>query len=1620
MRRDAFSRLFKELNYAPKEAVLSDIAALPNGLRNHVELLFAQPGTRMFACPVFEPMFGWKCADKKFDDLKSDLIPKSFVDLLDKSKNYGFSKHLSPYTHQLKSWETLLKTNNSVVVASGTGSGKTEAFMIPVLSDMIRQTEETGDALEGVQAIFLYPLNALIQSQKERFRAWTSPYKGKIRYCLYNGNLPEKLKHSVEDRNFPEEVLDRERLWQSPPPLLITNPTMLEYMLIRKKDNNILKASQGKLKYIILDEAHTYIGSQAAELALLLKRVLAAFGVSKETVKFIASSATIGGDDATGQLKRFLASIAGVDEGRIEVVFGSRHIEHYNDDLSHNETLTQLENLATDDVIPILQHHKLACEMREFFVDGEKNAIVVRDLEEFCARFCLSDIDGLRWLELLSSKSDKYGSFLPLRAHLFHKTFPGIWCCCNKHCSHKPNIPDWEYGKVYLDERYVCDCGAPVFKLSSCSDCGAIVFEARHIQQDSGNKIIPDISLIKDDFELNEENAFDENESETSVELSSRTIYIDNTAARQVHIDKKTGIIQIEPTENTVCIGIRPKEGKGCPYCGETRTFCTPFQGAPFFLSVILPILLSYAEPTEKPTEHPAFGKKMICFTDSRQGTAKTAIKLQQNAENNSIRSLLLDAISKETKVDEALQTLKRVLGEQHIEVKKYIENHPQNGHKYSDIRNKLMAQRSSELMWIYKYYADKDPDLFSASNGLSRLLDILFYREFARRPKRSVNMETLGLLSLKYDFSSIQAVPVSIKKYFSLSDWKDLLKIFLDYFVRANGCIEYPAEGWLEWGASFNNASWLEAWGITAPPSMYAKVLPRIKHGKDVVAQPQFIKLLSFALDLELPNPANEDILDEIVHCVWLDLTRTGILRSGADNKYKLDLTSVILGRPESVYKCPITKKPVDVTLKGWSPYTRLRNTPKCEKFDMPLYDYVGENGLNFEQIQDRRTDWLYANPNIQTLRNNGIWNNIANKVILGSNYYRTAEHSAQQSPEKLRIYEDMFKRGDVNILNCSTTMEMGIDIGGLSIVSMNNVPPHPANYLQRAGRAGRRKESKAIAMTICKNNSHEDYVFTHPKWAFETQIKAPYVDLFSETILWRHINSVLLASFFKSTNADIKDGTTLNMKWLMLPEKNNKLSEFSNFCSNVLSNDDLQDTLQKIIENTNFEEKCLSEFTERLVLKLNKFSEDWFAIYNALQEQMCALAKSENSAALSALENQRRRIEGEYVLKEFIEAGILPRYGFPINLVTFSTYNNQEARKQKSLAIDREDNLFRRLSSPTRDVATAIREYAPGAEVVIDGVVYKSEGITLNWHIPVSNEEVKEIQNLRHVWYCKYCGASGTSHSKNNIICKECKQVVDMSEFEYIQPAGFSVDFDGKVSNRITENASVRYYAPLVSVYKNFTNWHGCRHIWCRSSDISSLINYSKGTGSGYDLCLTCGRMSRSNLDDLHKRLRTGTQCKHSSFSLRSNVCLGIETTTDALELVFADLDGSYIDDEILAYTLGVAVRASVAAFMGVELEEVGCVKKKIRIPHDKGTCFSIVLFDNNASGYCSSPDIVNNLAKIMRDAKRILNCDCSMCCDKCLLQYDTRFNVNLLDRHVALQFLSEEWLQSLEKEL
>ncbi|HAU5495717.1 TPA: DEAD/DEAH box helicase, partial [Cronobacter sakazakii] len=200
-----FSSLIEQSLSRSTEATLSILGVTNPRLREHLTQQMSadcgKPGS-FLASPVFQQMFGWQQSNDTMRSLTEGkaLLSKAVVDSLDDQNNgrYRFGADWKPFTHQLASWKALLEKKNSVVVTSGTGSGKTECFMVPVLEDLYRELHQNANKpLVGVRALFLYPLNALINSQRERLDAWTRGFGTGIRYCLYNGNT-ENLHASVK------------------------------------------------------------------------------------------------------------------------------------------------------------------------------------------------------------------------------------------------------------------------------------------------------------------------------------------------------------------------------------------------------------------------------------------------------------------------------------------------------------------------------------------------------------------------------------------------------------------------------------------------------------------------------------------------------------------------------------------------------------------------------------------------------------------------------------------------------------------------------------------------------------------------------------------------------------------------------------------------------------------------------------------------------------------------------------------------------------------------------------------------------------------------------------------------------------------------------------------------------------------------------------------------------------------------------------------------------------------------------------------------------------------------------------------------------------------------------
>lgn len=1708
MKNSFFADLLPVLSERSRLASICRLGFANIPLRRHLTELFSRAygeNGSFLADPAFEAVFGWQAGTASMAQLceTEQLLHPDVVNAMDSppedlASEYRFSKQLKPYTHQVAAWRILRQQPpQSVVVSSGTGSGKTECFMVPVLDHLARLRVQENKQLVGVRALFLYPLNALINSQRERLRAWIHAFDGDLRFCLYNGNTPETLPIRTKKQHTCE-VQDRKTLRATPPPILVTNPTMLEYMLIRTEDQPIIAQSQGKLEWVVLDEAHTYIGSQAAEAALLIRRVLLAFGMQPEQVHFIATSATIG--DPHGQagkdLKKFLADIAGVSDEQVHLVAGTRQIPEIGSKKRNKKpikNLAELEDIEPEQEVSTTRYralagNKIARDIRTLFTNGSKGSLVARlssvcqiihpDKKDFTPE---QQGEALRWLDLLSgtkkegkhNKEDVSDSFLPLRGHLFHQTLSGIWACADPSCADKQGTAlsdtEWHFGKVYLEPRKHCTCGSPVYEVVRCVECGTVYLLAEENQQ--GVLTQPQPSGVQDEFELDVELHDDDiddvapQEENVRQSMPSRIRFlIVNRGEKHVEtiaVDRSTRQINDSGTDMlSLMVHEADIDGLTCPFCEkhEATQRVPLFQesrlGGPFLLNTILPTLLEFApDHVEKPADLPWRGHRLLTFNDSRQGTARMAVKLQQEAERNTIRSLIYhlalqhgqsgnesavagleEEIAKFEKILEQapLNDIQEMLDNKKAELSKLQKPMPI---PFTNLVDKLVNE-GRNFDNILARYRELDPGLFGEVGGRRELAKMLVVREFGRRPKYQNSLETMGMVALRYPaLDEIDTVPPMVLQAsgFNIADWVDFLKLCLDFFVRSGGSLMITPE-WRRWlGLPFR-----QSWLIESNEKEAGRNQRRWPKARRSGLRATLVKLLAYVLKLDHRTSEGEDRIDAILEGAWQVFIGKQLIQLTADG-YILPLEQLAFTPISEAWICPVTRRLLDTTLKGITPYLPEQKPAKvntvCQKVQIPVYDQPFGGVSDIEKRIQRGRRWISEQSLVNGLIEQGVWSNLNDRVIEMAPYYRTAEHSAQQSALILQEYERSFKEGQINVLSCSTTMEMGIDIGGISQVAMNNVPPHPANYLQRAGRAGRRKESRSIAMTLCKANPLDQAVFANTLWAFDTQLAAPCVSLDSPIIVQRHIHSFLLNRFL-SNKLLVGGHNQIKMNCGSFFGGDTPWAEqFCVWCDafSLEAEPELAIALKQMICASALANQSIEQRTRQAAEKMKVLMIRWRQEWKYLKDEESEFAATANINApvTKAIKFRIERLEKEYLLRELATQGYLPAYGFPSHIAAFDNLTVDQFKAAQKRKEHREDNRYQRRELASRDVVTALREYAPGAEVVMNGCVYRSAGITLNWHVPANVEEARETQEIRYAWRCDNCGASGSNITlKEAAICTFCGMKNKPHHIhEFLEPSGFSVDFYSTAHNDVNVQQFVPVEPPWVNAQGDWVPLANPELGRFRITTQGHLFHHSRGVhGTGYALCLACGRAEpMTNKGELpetfqkpHRKLRRTTKeegtCPGSDWSIKQGISLGHETRTDMVEIQLKNSEGVCIDDRIAAHTIAVALRDSLAELIGVQSGELGCEVKQGQ-PEPGVICQSVMIYDTHAAGYASRAD--NWLSELFQRAYRKLCCpkECDSACPHCVLGFDQRFALDSLDRHLAIRWLNPKWLNGLQ---
>ncbi len=803
---------------------------------------------------------------------------------------------------------------------------------------------------------------------------------------------------------------------------------------------------------------------------------------------------------------------------------------------------------------------------------------------------------------------------------------------------------------------------------------------------------------------------------------------------------------------------------------------------------------------------------------------------------------------------------------------------------------------------------------------------------------------------------------------------------------------------------------------------------------------------VLAVALGIDLENPQDRDELNTLLIQAWAQVRP--FLSNFAEG-YQLDLTKhLVLREMTTGWLCPITRRVLDATLLGHSPYvTPEFGGAKCQGLEFPILPFPFNRQDSGEVLQSAEVErWLEEDPLIVRNRAIGVWTEFSDRIAAFSDYFRVGEHSAQQSGSRLRALESQFKVGELNVLSCSTTMEMGVDIGGLGAVGMNNAPPSPANYQQRAGRAGRRGEGAAVSLTLCQSAPHGEAVFADPLWPFRGKPHVPTVSLQNERIVQRHVNALLLADFLTSVGGNIP---RLTAGWFLeLPEDEmGPVDRFIEWLENgdSLSDSMLSDGIDRLVYGTALDGVERLSILGRAAFQMRTLKERWRDEVEALRRELGpqpsiavgGTQPAQRTPAELAVLNQLTRIRGEYLLKELTSRAFLPVHGFPTNIVPFIPTTLQdferEARRKRQAEGDdgREDNLGRRRGYPSRDLAVGIREYAPGTRVVLDGRIYQSKGLTLNWKIPAGDAEVSELQAFRHAWRCTRCFASGV-RAQRLTECPLCHTPsANLRQNEYLEPAGFTVDISDKPDNDLSYRSFVPVMRPWITAGGEPSRpLPDPRFGRYRYGAEGHVFNHTKGPlGFGFAICLRCGRAAGEIAPlpaplpkelDGHLRLRgrgpdgeAHCQGNDSPYAIKRWQWLGVSSATDVFELQLIDRRTQLgIQTETAALSVAVALRQALSDHLGIHEREIGFAAIPSRT-ETQTPCWNSVLFDTAAGGAGYVTAASEALPELIRRARVLLECPrgCDASCHACLLGFETQHEAGKLNRLEALKWLSAD---------
>jgi ATP-dependent helicase YprA (DUF1998 family) len=1561
-----------------------------------------------------------------------------------------------PYLHQATALIEFFANRKQLIVATGTGSGKTETFLFPILGLLAQEAAARPSvaALPGCRALLLYPMNALVNDQLTRLRklfgnrevaAYLARPRGRnVRFGIYTSRTPYPGRHDTRrDRDelqrrinallagiTPElqlrledngmwpakdmrafqsnqyqtgpddiELFTRHEMQRACPDILVTNYSMLEYMLLRPVDGAIfdattawLNASSENLLTVVVDEAHVYRGSSGAEVSLLLRRLQSRLAVARDRVRYILTSASLGigaaaGEDArqfaadlTGGSKTSFSLITGKREVLDRATAGSRAIADVMTSFDLTTIYTAAEGVAQRERAAAALERLAAALSMPFKARAES----LSDLRDMAYQICdalpvarhlanslaegpthLSDLastmfpqspsavaamDALLALVSFANRGAEDKPFLPLRLHLLFRGIDGLYACINPSCSARRSTHAAPtLGRLFDTPRLFCDCRSRVYELLTHRDCGAAFIRGFWRENDES-------------FLWHEAPSDRSTQGGRLIEVHLLVEPVRATRAPivQLWIHKRTGRVQrSRPSANAADYLMVGRPGArlpnvvppivsfnpDCPICdkrvvsqGRSKIMDLQTKGeAPFAYLVREQVRL---QPATRAADrmYPNAGRKALLFSDGRQKAARLARDIPRDIQKDTFRQLLVRSIHD-------LAHLGR-------------DATPTSSSLYTAFLNCLSrygvrifdgadADQLENSLATYQVLAESD---------LQRALN----SGFAEPPPNQYREQLLTHLGASFyslyalTLAYLEPVPVilgslnSQLNFLSPEDVRSVSIVWLQEVLN-----DFAFDATVPVGVRQSAAGYLrQNWGVTGGLS---------------ARQTRFVDAWTGGRAAQVDQAMLSSLCVAQGQVWFIDPART----------------TLRLGLSLNWTQCQ--------TCTHIAPVNWNRCCANCGSAQLRPLDYA-------------------TSPYLQARKR--FWRDPAEAVLGGGSPFTldVQEHTAQlgyrdagdvssTTEEFERRFRDILlgdREHPIDVLSCTTTMEVGVDIGSLVAVGLRNVPPQRQNYQQRAGRAGRRGASISSVVTYAQNNAHDAYYFGSPAAVISGPPPKPSIDASNAVLIRRHINAQLLQTYFH--NETIRVPPASSDIYAMWGDTYSFFFGAGDFTLDAVrtwlrSSPDAREELQRI--------------------------DEWIPPTAGVTASDAAVQLIARLEAIAPA--QQPPPPDDKVLNFLFNNAVLPAYAFPRNLLTVRI----------------EETVNRRVrveEQPQQGLNVALSEYAPGRFVVLNKKTYQIGSLAAN-RLPADRDRARPLF-AKQVAYvqCDNCfhtqEPSPTVPSSGQ--CPVCASgglsLIQIIQPEVAYPRGRRpIDElqDEPVRSEVTAaqlpfpSGGNRLVFRGIGARAEIANGHN------ESLVIVNRGESGQGGGAGFTICERCGYVHLAGAtqapliphDRDYEVVSRGQVDRTRCSGPFRTAFIGYKFPTDILLLrvrlkpPFAnryDLPGERRPITEAVRSFSEAVVGAACRHLDIDTRELRAGFRFLENQGDR--CADVFLYDSLAGGAGYANLTAGSIDEILQLTQASLSeCTCSSSCTRCLRNYDNRLYHSSLNRFLALDLLN-----------